>query len=117
MSDAEIRIPVTADNLWFLERQLNLFDRLELFPMDAVSPSEVGGRGIPIILKTDLGFSIESDIDRKKMALRNRSQFDGWMKWTSEKQLQVGDEILIRKSGEREYELTLLRAPDSSASQ
>ncbi|RQV93952.1 hypothetical protein EH220_07780, partial [bacterium] len=73
MSNTEIHIPVTKENLWFLERQLNLFDYLELFPMDAVSPSEAGARGIPIYIKTDLGFIIESDIDRKKMALRNRS--------------------------------------------
>ena len=109
MLNTEIHIPITKDNLWFLERQLNLFDYLELFPMDAVSPPEVGGRGIPIILKTDLGFDIESDIDRKKMALRNRSQFDGWMKWTAEKQLKAGDKILIRKTAEREFELSLIR--------
>ena len=109
MSESEIRIPVTKDNLWFLERQLNLFDYLELFPMDAVSPPEVGGRGIPILLKTDLGFDIESDIDRKKMALRNRSLFDGWMRWTSEKQLQAGDEILIRRVSDREFELKFLQ--------
>jgi hypothetical protein len=109
MTTSEIHIPVTEDSLWFLERQLNLFDFLELFPMDAVSPAEVGGRGIPILLNTDLGFTIESDIDRKKMALRNRSQFDGWMKWTAEKQLQPGDEIVIRKIDERLFDLKLLR--------
>jgi hypothetical protein len=109
MKITEARIPVTEQNLWFMERQLNLFDHLELFPMDAVSPIEVGSRGIPVIIKTDLGFEIESDIDRKKMALRNRSQFNGWMRWTTEKQLQAGDEIVITKIGEREYELKLER--------
>jgi len=109
MTITEFRISVTEDNLWFLERQLNLFDFLELFPLDAVSPPEVGGRGVPIILKTDLGFDIESDIDRKKMTLRNRSQFNGWMKWTADKQLQAGDEIVITKIGERVFRLVLVR--------
>jgi len=112
MSHTEVRIPVTQDNLWFLERQLNLFDYLELFPMDAVSPPEVGGRGVPITLHTDLGFDIKSDIDRKKVALRNRSQINGWMKWTADKQLQAGDEIVITKVGERDYQLTLVRGGD-----
>jgi hypothetical protein len=109
MTRSEARIPVTTDALWFLQRQLNLFDFLELFPIDAVSPPETGGRGIPIILKTDLGFDIESDIDRKKMALRNRSQINGWMKWTAEKQLRPGDVIVITKIGTREFTLELER--------
>ena len=113
MSLTEARIPVTTETLWFLERQLNLFDFLELFPMDAVSPPEAGGRGIPIILQTDLGFDIESDIDRKKMALRNRSQINGWMKWTAEKRLQPGDEIVITKTGDRKFDLALIRGDEA----
>lgn len=105
----EARIEVTEDNHWFLERQLNCFDFLELFPMDAVSPPEVGGRGVPIVLKTGFDFDIESDIDRKKMALRNRSQLHGWMRWIKEAEPKPGDTIVITKAGDRKFNLVIER--------
>jgi hypothetical protein len=107
-------IPVTKDNLWFLERYLNLFDVLDLFPMDAISPSETE-RGNPIVLRTDLGFDIVSDIDRTKMQLRNRSKVHGWTRWTKEKAIVPGDRIIIRRINEREYSLTCLRSTVSDA--
>lgn len=101
-------IPVTAENLWFLERYLNVFDFLELFPLDAVSTSE-GANGQPVKLFTDLGFTIETDIDRSKMQLRNRSKLHGWTRFTTEHELREGDTIRIEKTGEREYSLSLIR--------
>ena len=101
-------IPVTAENLWFLERHLNVFDFLELFPLDAVSNSD-GSPGLPVRLRTDLGFSIESDIDRSKLQLRNRSKLHGWTRFTAEHGLRVGDVIRIEKLGERDFALTLIR--------
>ena len=101
-------IPVTAESLWFLERYLNVFDFLELFFLDTVSNSD-GLHGIPIKLHTDLGFSIESDIDRSKMQLRNRSKLRGWTRFTSEHNLQVGDVIHIEKTGDRDFSVSLLR--------
>lgn len=101
-------ILVTAENLWFLERYLNVFDFLELFPADAVSKAD-GSPGVPVKLKTDLGFSIESDIDRAKMQLRNRSKLHGWNRFTSEHVLRVGDMIRFEKTGERDFSLTLIR--------
>ena len=101
-------IPVTDENLWFLERYLNVFDFLELFPFDAVSKAD-GSPGIPIKLQTDLGFIIETDIDRSKMQLRNRSKLHGWTRFTTEHTLRVGDVIRIEKQHEREYSLSLVR--------
>lgn len=101
-------IPVTEESLWFLERYLNVFDFLELFPFDAVSETD-GQPGVPVKLHTDLGFSIESDIDRAKMQLRNRSKLHGWTRFTSEHNLQVGDTIRIEKTGERDFSVTLIR--------
>ncbi len=101
-------IQVTDENLWFLERYLNVFDFLELFPFDTVSKTD-GSPGEPIKLQTDLGFIIETDIDRSKMQLRNRSKLHGWTRFTSEHTLRVGDVIRINKLNEREYSLTLIR--------
>ncbi len=103
-----IQIPVTPENLWFLERYLNVFDFLELFPPDAVSNID-GSPGVPINFVTDKGFTIESDIDHTKMQLRSRSKIRGWMRWTSEHELRSGDVITIEKSAEREYALRLSR--------
>ncbi|MBK6764939.1 MAG: hypothetical protein IPG71_01150 [bacterium] len=101
-------IPVTDDTLWFLERYLNVFDFLELFPADAVSKTD-GSPGMPVKLMTDLGFSIESDIDREKMQLRNRSKLRGWCRFTSEHGLRVGDTIRLEKTGDRDFSLSLVR--------
>lgn len=101
-------IPVTAENLWFLERYLNVFDFLELFPSDAVSTSE-GVNGLPVKLITDLGFEIQTDIDRSKMQIRNRSKLHGWTRFTKDHELREGDTIRIEKTGERIYSLTLIR--------
>ena len=101
-------IPVTEENLWFLERYLNVFDFLELFPFDAVSKADCAP-GNPVKLRTDSGFIIETDIDRGKMQLRNRSKLHGWTRFTTENTLHVGDVIRIEKQSEREYFLTLIR--------
>lgn len=100
-------IEITAQNLWFLERYLNVFDFADLFPMDALA--DEGQRGVPITFHTDRGFQIVSDIDRPKMQLRNRSKHHGWTRWTTEVGLQPGDRLVIEKVGDREYSLTIER--------
>ncbi|MBU0508652.1 hypothetical protein KKH27_07445 [bacterium] len=100
-------VEATADNLWFLERYLNVFDFADLFPADALSSE--GRRGVPVTLKTDLGFEIVSDIDGSKMQLRNRSKHRGWERWTREHGLRVGDRIILQRVGEREYTPSLER--------
>lgn len=100
-------IPVTAENLWFLERYLNIFDFAGIFPADALAAD--GETGVPVVLHTDRGFTIETDFDRAKMQLRNRSKFRGWMRWTAEHSLRAGDCILIEECAPREYRLMLQR--------
>jgi hypothetical protein len=102
-----VSIAVTPENVWFLERYLSVFDFVEFFPRDALAPE--GARGVPVVLKTDLGFEIESDIERGKLQLRNRSKHRGWTRWTKEKGLAAGDRIVIERLGEREYQLSLER--------
>lgn len=103
----KVEISVTSDNLWFLERYLNVFDFADLFPADAFS-SETE-RGVPVVLHTEYGFAIESDIDRAKMQIRNRSKHHGWVRWTMAINLQAGNMIIIEKTGDREYTLKLIR--------
>lgn len=102
-----VSIAVTQENVWFLERYLNVFDFLEIFPRDALAPA--GRRGVPVVLKTDRGFDIESDIEAGKLQLRNRSKLRGWTRWTSEHGLAIGDRILLEQTGAREYRLALER--------
>lgn len=108
----KVEIPVTEENLWFLERYLNVFDFLELFPLDAVSNID-GSHGIPLRFVTDCGFTIESDVDRAKMQIRNRSKLHGWTRFTTEHALKSGDAIVIEKIAEREYNLKLIRCTNS----
>ena len=98
-------VEITPENHWFLERHLNVFDILQIFPLDALS-SETA-RGIPVHFRTDLGFEFESDIDRDKMQLRNRSRHHGWMKWTQARGLNLGDKIVIERTGDRTFFLRL----------
>lgn len=102
-----VNIKVTAENVWFFERYLNVFDFSDLFPADAFSTDEIPGT--PVILHTDLGFDIETDIDRAKMQLRNRSRHRGWVRWTDGHSLRIGDVIQLERQSEREYALRLVR--------
>jgi hypothetical protein len=104
-SRPEVEITVTPENQWFLERYLNVLDFLDLFPADALGDASV--QGVPIVLQTDLGFDIVSDIDSTKMQLRNRSKFYGWTRWVREHGLNPGDHIIIKRAGDRTYELRL----------
>jgi hypothetical protein len=107
--NSPIDIPVTPENLWFLESYLNVFDFLELFPLRCSLQNRRLSRRFRLNFVTDLGFTIETDIDRTKMQLRNRSKLHGWTRFTTEHELRVGDTIRIEKTGEREYSLTLIR--------
>ncbi|MDD5088744.1 MAG: hypothetical protein PHI18_08100 [bacterium] len=103
----QAEVEVTAENQWFLERYLNVFDFAELFPRDAFSTDDQ--RGMAVTIKTDRDFDILSDIDGAKMQLRNRSKHRGWERWTREHGLRAGDRIVIEKIGARDYSLTLKR--------
>jgi hypothetical protein len=109
-----VEIEVTTENVWFLERYLGVFDFSELFPSDAFGTDDQ--RGVPVILHTDCGFSIETDIDRPKMQLRNRSRLRGWTRWTDEKNLQPNDRIIVERIAARDYQLTLERTDLSTPS-
>lgn len=59
-------------------------------------------------LETDLGFSFETDIQYGTWMFRPKSpKQPGMMKWCRERGLEVGDAIVIEKTGERVYALRL----------
>jgi hypothetical protein len=108
------RIPVRAEDVWtFTERNVPLWDVLELFPRDAIGPRgpkdplpayEVK----PIVIETDLGWSFETDIQYGTWVFRPRSpRQPGMMKWCRERGLETGDTIVLEKLADRRYALRL----------
>jgi hypothetical protein len=108
------RIPVRAEDVWtFTERNVPLWDILELFPKDAIGargpkdpprPYEVK----PITIETDLGWSFETDIQYGTWVFRPRSpKQPGMMKWCRERGLATGDTIVFEKTAERMFRLSL----------
>jgi hypothetical protein len=108
------RILVRKEDVWtFTERNVPLWDILDFFPADAIGPRgpkdpprpyEVK----PITVDTDLGWSFESDIQYGTWIFRPRSpQKPGMMKWCRERGLEEGDALLLEKTGERRYRLSL----------
>jgi len=61
-----VRIHVETDeDCWFWERRFNVFDFLEIFPPEAISPeAPSGGQGRMLHFETDAGFDFDSDIVR-----------------------------------------------------
>ncbi len=109
------RIPVRgAEDLWtFTQRNLPLWDVLDLFPADAIGPRGPGDAPRPYEVKpvtvvTDLGFEFESDIQYGTWVFRPRSpRQPGMMRWCRERGLEVGDTIVRERIGERRYRLSL----------
>jgi hypothetical protein len=108
------RIPVRAEDVWtFTERNLPLWDILELFPRDAIGPRgpkddprpyEVK----PVTVETDLGWSFESDIQYGSWVFRPRSpNKPGMMRWCRERGLEAGDTIVFERLDERRFALRL----------
>jgi len=108
------RLPVRAEDVWtFTERNVPLWDILDLFPPDAVGPRgpkdpprpyEVR----PVTIETDLGWSFESDIQYGTWVFRPRSPSrPGMMRWCRERGLEAGDALVFEKLDERRFRLTL----------
>lgn len=112
------RIPVRKENVWtFTERNVPLWDVLELFPPDSIGP-----RGPkdpprpypvrPITVDTDLGWGFETDIQFGTWIFRPRSPLKpGMMRWCRERGLEAGDSIVFEKVSERRFRLSLEKRP------
>ena len=117
------RIAVRKEDLWtFTERNVPLWDVLELFPSDAIGPRgpkdpprpyEVK----PITIETDLGWSFETDIQYGTWIFRPRSpKQPGMMKWCRDRGLEEGDTIVLERTGERSFRLSLEKPGGSGTS-
>ena len=112
------RIPIrTREDLWtFTERNVPLWDILEVFPPDSVGPRGPADAPRPyevkpVTIDTDLGFSFATDIQYGTWIFRPRSpKLPGMMKWCRERGLELGDTILFERLGERHYRLSLEKA-------
>jgi hypothetical protein len=104
MSDVK-KIPVKSqDEVWFYEKQINLFDFLEFFPLDSIGTAEKEGNLLTI--ETDLGWSFQTDIERGKFCFRKKSKsMNGTGKWVVESHLKAGDTICIEKLDAYRYKL------------
>lgn len=108
------RIVVRKEDVWtFTERNLSLWDILDLFPADAVGPRGPADAPRPypvkpIVIETDLGWSFESDIQFGTWVFRPRSpRQPGMMKWCRERGLATGDALVFEWLGGRAYRLRL----------
>ncbi|NTW49243.1 MAG: hypothetical protein HGB19_05855 [Chlorobiales bacterium] len=99
------RIPVKSEEeVWFLEKQINLFDILDFFPIDAVESAN--GHGKSLLIETDRGWSFVTDIEKGKFAFRKKSKsMPGTGKWVVESELKPGDVVCIEKLGSYHYRL------------
>src|SRR4029453_16489741 len=111
------RIPVRREDVWtFTERNVSLWDILELFPSDAIGPRGPKDpprphEGKTIKIETDLGFSFETDIQYGTWMLRPRSpKLPGMMRWCRERGLEEGDALVFEKIGDRRFALSLEKA-------
>ena len=112
------RIPVknAADAWTFTQRNVPLWDVLELFPKDAIGPRGPNDEPRPydvkpIIVETDLGWSFETDIQFGSWVFRPRSpKLPGMMRWCREHALAPGDAIVFERLEERRYALRIERA-------
>lgn len=93
------------EEVWFFEKQINLFDILEFFPPDAIGTKD-GTPGKMLRIKTDLGWSFETDIEYGKFCFRKKAKsMLGTGKWVLESGLKAGDYICLEKLGEYHYKL------------
>jgi hypothetical protein len=99
------KIPVESqEEVWFFEKQINLFDILDFFPPDAIETAN--GEGKKLLIETDLGWSFETDIEKGKFCFRKKSKsMNGTGKWVIESGLKAGDTICIEKLGDYHYKL------------
>lgn len=99
----------SPEDVWFWERRFNVFDFLELFPLEAITEPVPEAHVPPpaeaqLTFETDAGFSFQTDIVRGGYYLRNQTQ--GTRRWMAAAKPQPGDDIQIERRGPLQYYLS-----------
>ncbi len=108
-----IEIPITRQNLFYMQRQFSVADYIKFFPYDAVgaqNPADnvnLNYKVKTINITTDLGFEIETDIVDKRFVFRNRSYTKGTTKYMNDRNVKPGDTIIIEKIDAYNYKMYL----------
>jgi hypothetical protein len=106
-----IELPITRQNLFFMQRQFSVAEHIKFFPYDAIgamNPADnylLSYRVKTLMIETDLGFAIETDIVDKRYVFRNRSHSKGTARYMNEKNIQPGDVIVIEKVDAYNYKM------------
>lgn len=103
------------NQLWFLEKNIPVFDCLEFFEKDSIvdkegNPMKPGSEPRKNTFETDLGWSFESFIEKGKFYISERSlSRPGTAKFIKESALKIGDSISIEKVEQYKFKLSSQR--------
>ena len=115
MGYSSVEIPITRQNLFMMQRQFSVRDQKDFFPFDvfgAMNPSnnvDKNYRVRTLLIHTDSGFDIETDIVENTFVFRNRSMAKGTTRYMSEKNVKPGDVIVMEKITPYEYNMKIKR--------
>jgi len=108
-----IEIPITRQNLFYMQRQFSVADHIKFFPYDVIgaqNPADnnrLSYKVKTINIETDMGFEIETDIVDKRFVFRNRSYTKGTTKYMNDRGVKPGDIIVMEKIDAYTYKMYL----------
>ena len=114
-----IEIPITRQNLFYMQRQFSVAEHIKFFPYDVIGAQNPVDNGTlsykvkTIFIETDLGFTIETDIVDKRYVFRNRSYTKGTIKYMNDKNIKPGDIIVIEKQDAYNYKMYVKEADNA----
>jgi hypothetical protein len=100
-----IRIPLTGGNI--RNGHFYLRPAQHLIPRDAIGGSNRSTAGRPITVAFSTGEVVETDVDGEKMIFRARGPTRSFI---SQTQAREGDEVVLRKRGDRDFHVSLARS-------
>lgn len=104
---AGIRIPLSGGNV--RNGHFSLRSARHILPADSLGGGNRDSAGTPITVAFTPGSVIETDIAGDKMILRERGAIRAFFDRTG---AQEGDEVVLRRSGERAFSVSLARSTD-----
>lgn len=93
---------VTLTKGCFNNNYLLISTVIDIFPVDSIGGSNSSSKGKDITLNVGMRQNIITDIDSEHNIIRDRSWFT---KFAEIHNLTVGDQVVLEKTGEREFHL------------